>query len=50
MFRNISVAYILYIVVKFFILEKDARESNSIEIKHKMKILTVVFMLLFNWL
>ena len=31
------------------ILEKDSRESKSIEMNHKMKILTVVFMLLLNY-
>ena len=48
-FRRISVEY-PYIVYSFkiFILEKDSRESKSIEINHKMKILTVALMLLFN--
>ena len=34
----------------FLILEKDSKESKSIETNHKMKILTVVFMLLFTYL
>ena len=35
---------------KIFIFENDYRESKSIKINHKMKILTVALMLLFNYL
>ena len=34
---------------QIYILEKDSRELKSIEINHKIKILAVVFMLLFKF-
>ena len=42
-FRNV-----LCSLAVVFILEKGSRESKSIKINHKMKILTVAFILLFN--
>ena len=45
-FRNVLLSK-SYCVVVVFTLEKDSRESKSIEINHKLKILIVVFMLLF---
>ena len=47
-FRNVLWSK-LYCFGVVFILEKDSRESKSIEINQKMKILTVVFMLLFKF-
>ena len=49
MFRNISVEYSYSVYsCKKLILKKDSRESKSIKINPKMKILTVAFMLLFS--
>ena len=54
-FRNIGsetcveYSYTVYSCQKI-ILEMGSRESKSIKINHKMKILTVAFMLLFNYL